>query len=251
MNDRLCGSKFFCLSSSSLKILACILMTVDHIGLVMFPDIIALRIIGRLSFPIFAFFVAEGCRFSKNKVRRVCLIAVIGVVYALAYYIYYGSLYGNIFLTFSVSIAVIYVINGCKKWVFDEFHMVKALISVALILFILFGAYVLFRIIRFEYGYFGMLVPVWVSLPNFSEVQAPRLLCRLDSHLVRLLCLTLGLILVSIDGQLGNIQYCCLLSVVILLFYNGEIGRPRLKYAFYIYYPLHLLAIECVSIIIN
>lgn len=154
-------------------------------------------------------------------------------------------------MTFSISIAVIYVINGCKKWIFDEFHIVKAIISTFLILFILFGTYVLFCAVRFEYGYFGMLVPVFVSLPDFNGINAPKILCKLDCHLVRLLFLTLGLILVSMHGRLGNIQYYCLISVVILLFYNGEIGRRRLKYAFYIYYPLHLLIIEAVALIIN
>ena len=48
------GMKFKILSGNALKIVASIIMLVDHIGNVLFPKIICLRIIGRLAFPIFA-----------------------------------------------------------------------------------------------------------------------------------------------------------------------------------------------------
>jgi hypothetical protein len=55
------------LSGSTIKIIACILMAIDHIGYHLFPNLIILRIIGRLSMPLFAFFIAEGCYYTKNK----------------------------------------------------------------------------------------------------------------------------------------------------------------------------------------
>ena len=48
------------LTRDQLKILAAFLMLVDHIGVMLYPDIQLLRIIGRLSFPIFSFLIAEG-----------------------------------------------------------------------------------------------------------------------------------------------------------------------------------------------
>ena len=60
------------LSAAALKCLAALFMLVDHIGMV-FPTMLTElglptwadglpRLIGRLAFPIFAYFVAEGCR---------------------------------------------------------------------------------------------------------------------------------------------------------------------------------------------
>ena len=43
------------LSNDRLKIIAVVAMVIDHIGSYLFPNAVMLRIIGRISFPIFAF----------------------------------------------------------------------------------------------------------------------------------------------------------------------------------------------------
>src|SRR5258706_14601073 len=48
------------MSSFQIKLLAIIFMLIDHIGLYFFPQIILLRAIGRLSFPLFAWLIASG-----------------------------------------------------------------------------------------------------------------------------------------------------------------------------------------------
>ena len=57
------------LSSNALKLIALVSMTVDHIGLILFPQYRVLRIIGRIAFPIFAYMIAEGCRYTSNRIR--------------------------------------------------------------------------------------------------------------------------------------------------------------------------------------
>ena len=47
------------LSGNALKIIAAISMVIDHTGMLIFPGEDIFRIIGRLAFPIFAFFIAE------------------------------------------------------------------------------------------------------------------------------------------------------------------------------------------------
>ena len=55
------------ISVSTLKIIALLTMIIDHIGALLFPDIEILRIIGRLSFPIYAYLIGEGCIYTKSK----------------------------------------------------------------------------------------------------------------------------------------------------------------------------------------
>ena len=59
--------KFKGLTNNQLKIIAMITMLIDHIGIVLFPQIKIFRIIGRFAFPIFAYMLAEGCTNTKNK----------------------------------------------------------------------------------------------------------------------------------------------------------------------------------------
>lgn len=57
----------------------------------------------------------------------------------------------------------------------------------------------------------------------------------------------------SMSVTYGLIQFAVLLAIPVLAFYNGQRGsNPTLnkimKWAFYIYYPLHLLIIALVRI---
>ena len=107
------------LNGNAIKVLAAALMLVDHIGFMW--GIIPLSCIGRLSMPMFAFMIAEGCRYTKNKTLHFALIFVLAVVCQAAYAIvsphYY---YLSILVTFSISILLIYALQYFKKCLFDE-----------------------------------------------------------------------------------------------------------------------------------
>ncbi|MBO5782826.1 MAG: conjugal transfer protein TraX, partial [Clostridia bacterium] len=51
------------LSGNSIKILAALAMVIDHVGLLFFPFDPVFRMIGRLAFPLFAYMIAEGCKY--------------------------------------------------------------------------------------------------------------------------------------------------------------------------------------------
>ena len=67
-------------NSTTLRILAMVLMLIDHIGAVFFPEALWMRIVGRLAFPIFAFQAADGYRHTRD-LRRYCLrLLVFGLI---------------------------------------------------------------------------------------------------------------------------------------------------------------------------
>ncbi len=238
------------LSGSTLKILACLFMIIDHVGLTFFPEHDIFRILGRLAFPLFAFFIAEGSRYSKHKLRRFLLIFAIGLAFFAFYYVYDGSLYGNIFLTFSFSIALDHFFFECKKSLFDGSHKAQSILLFSGFAATLYVVYYIYSLIHFEYRFFGMLLPVLINLSNFKDIDCGIRLKKLDNHAVRMFFTFIGLILLSINGNLGAIQYYCLFALIPLAFYNGKIGTRKLKYAFYIFYPAHLIIIEGVAILL-
>lgn len=81
------------LTGNELKIIAAFAMLIDHIGLIFFPTEQAFRIVGRLAFPIFAFMIAEGCEYTKHKLRYFLTVAVLAAVCQCFYYLFENSLY--------------------------------------------------------------------------------------------------------------------------------------------------------------
>ena len=106
------------LSGSTIKLIACLLMAIDHIGYHLFPNIVILRIIGRLSMPLFAFLIAEGCYYTKNKLKHFLLVFISGIVFLLGVKIFAGFWYYNIFLIFAISIIYIYLLQLLKNFSF-------------------------------------------------------------------------------------------------------------------------------------
>ena len=105
-------SKLRILSGNILKIIAAISMVIDHIGFMFFPDLLILRLIGRIAFPIFAVMIAEGAKYTKNKLRYFLTIFLLGVICQVVYYFFDDhSLYMSILITFSISILLIYILN--------------------------------------------------------------------------------------------------------------------------------------------
>ena len=67
------------LSNNQLKILAIITMFIDHFGLQLFPQLKILRIIGRIALPIFAYMIAEGCFYTKNRLKYLLQLLILGL----------------------------------------------------------------------------------------------------------------------------------------------------------------------------
>ena len=54
------------LNSNTIKFIAAFFMLIDHTGIVFFPTVNVWRMLGRISMPLFAFSLAEGCKYTKN-----------------------------------------------------------------------------------------------------------------------------------------------------------------------------------------
>ena len=63
------------LSGNQLKIIALVAMTCDHVGKELLPAYEFLQIMGRLAFPIFAYMIAEGCRYTRNRKKHLLQVA--------------------------------------------------------------------------------------------------------------------------------------------------------------------------------
>ena len=225
------------LTNNQLKIIAMLAMLSDHIGKVLLPQYPILQIIGRLAFPIFAFMIAEGCFYTKNKVRYFLMVFLLGAGCQAVYIIWEKSLYMNILLTFSLSIILIFSLENYKKTKEKRIRilMLFTVITVLLIAVML-PVILIDQGFIIDYGIFGVLLPVAIF-------YAPDKLRKLiyTAGILILLTLDLG----------GGIQWWSLLAIPLLALYNQKRGKYNIKPLFYIFYPAHLVVIYLISLFLN
>ena len=75
------------MSSFGIKLLASFFMLIDHIGFVLFPNILTLRMIGRLAFPLFAFQAGISYEHTKNKRKYILRLIIFTIVSQIPYYL--------------------------------------------------------------------------------------------------------------------------------------------------------------------
>ena len=240
-----CIKKLRFLNGNTLKLLAALFMVFDHVGVMLFPKAAWLRFLGRFAMPLFAFMIAEGCRYTKNKVKHFAMLFGLGVACQIVYYIFDPTnLYLSILLTFSFSVLIIYALQYAKKCIFEGKPTTEKLLAVVLVLGLIAAAYRTCQLITVDYGFWGIMMPVFASIFDFHRIPAPEKLKKLDCLPVRVGCMLVAEFLLIVTFSKPLFQLPALLSFLLLFLYNGEKGRANLKYFFYIFYPLHLALLQ-------
>ncbi len=217
------------MSRFQLKLLAVITMIIDHTGAVLFPDFIILRMIGRLSFPIYAYFISEGLLHTSNikkyLLRLLAFAIVSEIPYDLAFHhvLFYPKGQNVFFTLFFGLVAVAALKNQPPR------HPAPALFLAA-------GAAFFAWIFHSDYSWFGVLVIIILSC--FRDRRS-------NSFLLFILANT-GYSLLTSRLQLLAAASCLPLSL-----YNGEKGTYRLKYFFYAIYPVHLILLFFIHMVVN
>ena len=211
------------LTGNQLKLIAMVTMTIDHVGMLFFPQHLWLRLIGRLAMPIYAFFIAEGCRHTRSMPKYLSSVAWMGLLCSVVTY-FAGSLYQNILVTFSLSISL--------TWLLQKFRENKKPLWVVLFALLLAVAWFLTQTLpgllpdtdsAIDYDFLGVILPVVIWL--------------MPTKILQLLAATGVLLIMSVRNPL---QFPALGAVALLALYSGQRGKRNIKKLFYWYYPIHL-----------
>lgn len=162
-------------------------------------------------------------------------IGIVALLCQTVYFFALNSLYQCIFVTFTLSVILIYAFSNAL----EKKDSKSLLIAVFLYLLVVFITEYLPAILNktdfyVDYGFLGVMMPVVVY---FSKGRVAKLL-------VAAVCL----VLLSIAN--GGVQWYSLLALPLLALYNGDKGQLNLKWMFYIYYPLHLVIIYLIGIFV-
>ena len=148
-------------NNNQLKIVAMVTMLLDHIGRYLFSQYVIFRIIGRISFPIFAYMIAEGCIHTKNRAKYLTGLFVLAVICQVGFFIVSGSLYMNILLTFSLSVLTIYTADFfLKRKNFSSLLVLIFEFFVVVFICVFLGKILSGTDFKIDYGLLGGMLPV-------------------------------------------------------------------------------------------
>jgi len=202
-------------------------MTADHVGRILYPELEVLRLIGRLSFPLFAYLLMLGMETTRNTRNYFIRLFVFAFISQVPFFLAtdsgpFDSL--NIFFTLSAGLLFIYFFKKGSLFV-----VVPMLASIVL---------------PFDYGIYGIAI-----------IGCMYILKENTKFGVFSLVLLNALFLVPWNSQFLSIAAIPL----IVLHKNGlltttkETGEEYTipawrKYFFYAYYPLHLTLLYIIKL---
>ena len=203
------------LSGSWLKVIAILSMTIDHIAYyygVSNPYIYELmRTVGRIAFPTFAFLLAEGYVHTRNRQRYMLSLFTFAILSEIPWILLNHDNSHNVLFTLLAGVIGMHIIDTSRsKWVTQT--------SLVLI-----GCTTLMA--ETDYSLNGFILTLlFFMFRGRSDLQ-----------------MLFGLPLMYEYGFMG-----ILMAFAVIFLYNGERGfihGKAAKYAFYAFYPAHLMLI--------
>jgi hypothetical protein len=249
------------MTSTSLKVIALILMLLDHIGQFIPGTPLWLHWLGRLSAPVFMFCMAWGFYYTHDRKRYLLRMYFFGVGMGMIDLICnnsiadpYAMMTNNIFVTLLLVAVIVWLIETRKTdkpkgnkaiALFAGYQILTTLLCVlagqlvpltGMMSFV--GAItgnLIFNEGSFIFVFLGVLI-------YFNRTDKKRLILAYG-----LFCLGFLALEWAIDPRFSallynNYQWMMIGSLPLMLSYNGEKGRG-LKYLFYIFYPVHIVVL--------
>ena len=203
------------ISGSWLKVIAMLSMLIDHIAYYYGCDnpylYELMRTVGRIAFPTFAFLLAEGFVHTRNRQQYLISLFAFALLSEIPWMLLNHDGSHNVIFTLLAGILGLHVIENSKS------HWITA-ICVTLI-----GLATIFSDTDYSWRGFG-LVLIFYMFRGRPELQT-----------------LFGIPLMYEYGLIG-----ILMAFTVIWFYNGERGfiqEKAWKYAFYAFYPVHLMMI--------
>lgn len=239
------------LSQEGLKLIACVTMLIDHIGAVIVMNCFEnatgankgtlldlyeiLRIIGRLAFPIYCFLLVEGCAHTKNPKCYGLRLLIAALMSEIPYDL---AIYGEI-NWHNQSVMVTLLLGFLMLEVMKKYPQIlqKVLIILPFLM--------LADLLDADYEMDGILTIALFALtrelPNRVLLQFFGLWCIFSpNHLMALNWL--GKFSVTVQ------EWAVLAALPIALYDGRKMTKSKtIQWAFYLFYPAHLLALYLIG----
>ena len=215
------------LSQEALKLIACATMLLDHIGAVLMPHNLWLRLIGRLAFPIYCFLLAEGVHYTKNPakygLRLFAGIFLAEVPFDLCFYGGFRMAGQSVMVTLFLGFLMGLCMKKVPLWA-------KPLIAIPFAL--------VAEICHCDYGGAGVLMIAVFAITRDMDQK--------------LLLQTVGMAVINVWLMFGSsfLQVFAIAAIIPIALYSGKksTSGKAVQWAFYLFYPVHLTILWLISV---
>ena len=210
------------LNTTHLRILALVLMLLDHLWATVVPGNAWMTYVGRIAFPIFAFQAAEGYRHThdfKGYCKRLGIFALVSEIP------FNLMIMGSPIFPFhqNVMLTLLLGLLACRAWDLRKWWQLALLWPVGVLTFPDYGALGVATVLMFHVFRGQKLLQLLMLVAiNWFGFEGQKLL---------------------IGSFELPVQAFAILAIIPIWLYNGEKGRGGrlLQYGSYVFYPLHML----------
>ncbi len=292
--------KEYGLNRGNLKMIALFCMTLDHFAVAIIvpwlrlydtesleyaflsTTMSALRLIGRLAFPIFCFFIVEGLLHTRSVFKYAVRLFIFAIISEVPFdmvlkHTFFTVKYQNVFWTMLIGLVAIYILDG----IYGKFKA-KAVVKDIVTVFISALALYTAEVFSTDYGAHGVLTIIVIYLigkNRYRLILLLNILVQLITFFVdrdftvlniveKSIILVLSTIvlfigkMIVIENSRKMFAACVILSamnlsevsafanVYLMQIYNGQKGR-NIRWLFYLFYPLHLAALAGLCMLVG
>ena len=227
------------LNRTQIKYIAIAVMFLDHAAVFLLPPekypaltflYIIMRTVGRIAGPVMFYFIAEGYRYTSSKLKYSMRLFCFGILSQIPYSLArYGTISGtnlNVVITLFMSFLMLVIAGKMKD------KVMKGIVVVTFMILTSFS----------DWGVLGPFM-VWLFY-IYREDRKKQLISYISLCLAQIVMSLLIIMSGSIVWYEAIWQIGMALPIILIYLYNGESGRKTIvnKWAFYLCYPLHLLA---------
>ena len=209
------------MNQNQIKILATVLMLIDHIGFMI--DCQIMRIIGRFSFPLFCWVFAQNWKRPGDKEKLIKRMGLFGVLSQIPHIMLFNNGDLNVLMSFFFCALTLKYINESQQ----------KIVILCLGLFVS-------ELIQASYGWYT--IACTILMINFDKESKTRWwICWIAINLIY-----------AATGK-SIIQFAAVLTPMLLKYHNPAKDRKPTeleKKFFYYFYPLHLAGLAAIRSII-
>lgn len=222
-----------CFQQEHLKYMACLTMLIDHVGVLFFPRLIILRIIGRLAFPLYGFLIVQGVRYTGNRLYYGIRL---GVAMLLAELPFDFAFYGGLTWQHQSVMVTLFFAYLMLIWMRNSNPVLPLVVFFALA-----------ELVKCDYGGLGIAM-IWMLSVTENEKWC---------WTTRILGLFMIFSMVpsshiTVEGIAIPIQLAGLAALIPMALYSGRKGGSGnwAQLVFYLFYPAHLGLLYWIRILI-